>query len=173
VGGRRGAGTNLRAVGANPRAETHQADLARRTTEAEQRVADLEAEAAARRAADLAARAEAERVEAEALAVSAALDRDRLAAVVDLVADSLAGPLARSPLAVSRAVLVWCRAAAVAHPGPLTAAVDAALRTGAPSAGEDAAPLELPAPPAGTAPLRDRIAPLLHHDENVALTHVP
>src|SRR5205823_11326034 len=129
---RRSEGTNPRAIGANPRAG---AELAAAKRERE-RAARLEAEAEAKTAARLAAEraGEAGRIafEAEALAVSAVLDDDQLDAVVKLVRAALVGPLAQSALPVSRAVVDWCRYAAVNHldSPSLAAAVDAALAVG-------------------------------------------
>jgi hypothetical protein len=110
--GRRGSGTNPRAAQANPRAEADLADTARLEAQAAARRAELERVTEDRQAADHAAEVEAERLEAEALAVSAALPDGLLAAVVDVVGRGMAGPLAASPLALSRAVLSWCRAGA-------------------------------------------------------------
>jgi hypothetical protein len=72
--------------------------------------------------------------------------------------------LVRSPIAVARAVVGWCRGAAGSYSGPLLVAVDAALADRWRPAGgteESCEPLELPAPAAGTPPLRDRLAPLV------------
>ena len=102
---------------------------------------------------------EAERLEAEALALSAALPDGLLVEVVSVVGRGMSGPLAASSLALARAVLSWCRAAADHRPGPLPAAVTAGLASGL-TVGEEAAALALPAAPAGTAPLRHRIARL-------------
>jgi hypothetical protein len=157
--GRRVAGTNPRARQTNPRAEADLAEAARVEAEVAARQAQLERTNEARRAADLAAQTEADRLEAEALAVSAALDDDQLAAVVALVTERMAGPLARSSLAISRAVVAWCRTAATEHPGPLPTAVTAGLNAGL-VAGEGSAAMNLPAAPEGTAPLRHRIAGL-------------
>jgi len=162
---RRAGGTTLRAVGANPRARTDQALADQQAAVAARRAADLEAQAAARRAGEAAARVEAERFDAEALALSAVLDDDLLAAVVDLAAAGLAGPLARSPLAVTRAVVAWCRTAAANQPGSLSAALAAALTAGMPSPADgEPPPLVLAAAPPGTAELRHRIAGLLHRE---------
>lgn len=158
--GRRADGTNPRARQANPRAEGDLAEAARLEAEAAARQAELERTNEARRAADRAAQAETDRLEAEALAVAAALDDEPLAAVVAVVTRRMAGPLARSPLAISRAVVAWCRTAAAAQPaGPLSAAVAAGLTAGL-VAEEGSPPLDLPAAPAGTAALRHRIAGL-------------
>jgi len=160
--GRRAAGTNPRAMGTHPRSDAERAEAARLEAEAAARQAALQQATEKRRASDHAAEVEAERLEAEALAVSAALSDPVLAQIVDVVSETLAGPLARSPLAIARAVVTWCRAAAAEHPGPLPEAVSAGLasklvvREGAPPA-----PLDLPPAPAGTAPLRHRIAALV------------
>jgi hypothetical protein len=162
---RRQAGTNPRARGANPRAEAELAEAARLEAEAAARQAELERRVEARRAADEAAEREAQRLEAEALALSAALDDQTLAGIVSLVSVGMAGPLARSPLAISRAVVTWCRAAAAAHAGPLAEAVYAGLAARL-VAGEGTASglLDLPAAAPGTPPLRRRIAQLLNPD---------
>ncbi|MNC94441.1 hypothetical protein D3C83_112940 [compost metagenome] len=76
-----------------------------------------------------------------------------------MVTEGMAGPLARSPLAIGRAVVAWCRAANGEHPGPLADAVAAGLRAGV-VGGEANAALDLPAAPAGTLSLRHRIAGL-------------
>jgi hypothetical protein len=148
-----------RAAGTNPRADADREEAARLEAEVAARQAELDRANAARRAADVAAQAEADRLEAEALAVSAALDDRQLGAVVDLVTERMAGPLARSPLAISRAVVAWCRTVVAAEPGPLSVAVALGLSSRL-AAGEGSAPLDLPPAPAGTAPLRHRIAVL-------------
>lgn len=158
--GRRGSGTNPRAVQANPRAEADLADTARLEAQAAARRAELERVTEDRRAADHAAEVEAERLEAEGLALSAALPDGLLAEVVDVVGRGMAGPLAASPLALSRAVLSWCRAAADRRPGPLPEAVTAALASGLSVGDETVSFLALPVAPAGTPPLRHRIAQL-------------
>jgi hypothetical protein len=164
-GSRRRAALNPRALGANPRAEADRAEESRQRELAERREAELAAAAAARKSEEDAARAAAAAFEAESLALSAVLDDARLAAVVDVVTDGLAGPLARSPFAVARSVVGWCRGAARRHPGPLLVAVDSALTDRwCPPPGADASrlsALELPAPPSGTVPLRDRLAALV------------
>jgi hypothetical protein len=152
----------LRAIGANPRAGADRAEAVRRAELAARRTADLEAEQAARRAAESAARADTERLAAEALALSAVLDDGLVEAVVVRVSEGLAGPLARSPLAVTRAVVAWCRTAVAAHPGPVPVAVSAALAADLGLVEGPAGPLELPAPPPGTVELRARVAALLH-----------
>lgn len=128
----------------------------------------VEAECAARRAEDIAAREAAERLEAEALAVSAALDDATLAAVVAAIRPGMSGPLAASAMAVARAVVCWCRLAAIAHGRDFADAVVAGLRSGL-TVGEGTAPppLVLPAPAAGTPILRARIAALLSPVEDV------
>ena len=156
---RRQAGTNPRALGTHPRAEAELAEAARLEAESAARQTALERTNDARRSADLAARAEADRFEAEALAVSAALSDDQLEAVAALVTARLAGPLARSPLAVARAVVAWCRTASAEHPGPLPGAIAAGVAAGL-AAEEGSSPLNLPAAPAGTTPLRHRIGAL-------------
>jgi hypothetical protein len=128
--------------------------------EAAARQAALEAATSARRLADQAAEVEAERFETEALAVSAALDDPTLRAVIPVATVGLPGPLARSPLGVSRAVVAWCRTAAAGRAGPLAAVAAAGLDVGL-TLGEGAPPLELPSAPPGTATLRHRIAGLL------------
>jgi hypothetical protein len=148
-----------RAAGTNPRSEAERAEAERLENEVARRQAELERTNEARRAADLAAQAEADRLEAEALAISAALDDAPLAAVVSLVTERMAGPLARSPLAISRAVVAWCRTAATEHPGPLPIAVTAGLSARL-VAGEGSAALALPAAREDTPPLRHRIAAL-------------
>jgi len=160
--GRRAGGTNPRAMGTHPRAATQQADTARLEAEAAARHAALQRATETRRASDQAAEAEADRIEAEALAVSAALDDATLTAVVRIVTETMAGPLARSPLAISRAVVAWCRRAATQHAGPLAEAAAAGLAAGI-VVGEGDPPSLLDAPPAppGTALLRHRIAALV------------
>jgi len=153
-------GRRSRATGTNPRAEADRVEAARLEAEAARRRAELEARTEARRAADLDAEQEAARLEAEALSVSAALDDATLGAVVARAAAGLSGLLAGSPVAVSRAVVAWCRTAAVTHPGPFAAAVTAGL-DGDLAAGEGSAPLDLPGAPAGTAALRTRVAAVL------------
>ena len=161
IGGRRAAGTNPRARQSNPRVEADLAEAARLEAEAAARRAELERRTEARRAADLAARSEAARLEAEALAVSAAVDDRTLEAVLSLVTPGMAGPLAHSPLALTRAVVGWCRTAAGQHPGPFADAISAGLAAGL-AAGERCAPLVLPAAPAATPLLRHRIAGLVN-----------
>jgi hypothetical protein len=149
-----------RAAGTNPRAEADRAEAERLEKEAARRQAELELTTQARRAADRAAEREAERLEAEAHSISAALDDDTLCAVVAQAAAGLSGLLAGSTVAVTRAVVAWCRTAAADHPGPFADAVAAGLGDGL-AAGEGSAPLDLPAAPAGTAPLHTRIAAVL------------
>jgi hypothetical protein len=156
TGGRRSS----RGAGTNPRAEAERAEAARLEAEAARRQAELEARTEARRAADLDAERAAERLEAEALAIAATLDDETLGAVVARAAAGLSGLLAGSTVAVTRAVVAWCRSAAATHPGPFAAAVAAGL-AGDLAAVEGGAPLDLPAAPAGTAPLRTRIAAVL------------
>ena len=157
--GRRVDGTNPRSRQTNRRARADLAEAARLEAEVAARQAELERTNEARRAADRAAETEADRLEAEALAVSAALDDHHLGAVVALVTERTAGPLARSPLAISRAVVAWCRTATSEYPGSFSAAVAVALGAGLVT-GEGNAPLDLPPAPARTAPLRRRIAAL-------------
>lgn len=156
VGGRRELGTNLRAIGANPRAR----ETAERTARLE---AAVEAKAAARVAEERAGEAGRAAFEAEALAVSAVLDDDQLAAVIDLVRDVLVGPLAQSALPVTRAVVDWCRQAAADNPASpsLGAMVAAALAAGVSLPDVLPAPLPLAAAPPGTVPLRRRVAALM------------
>ena len=161
--GRRAAGTNPRAGRTNPRSEAELAEAARVEAEAAARRVQLERATETRRVADLTAQTEADQLEAEALALSGALDDSSLAAIVSAVADGLPGPLARSPMAVARAVVAWCRAAAGRHPGLLSEAVAAGLAGGLTvGEGPAAAPLALPGAPTGTASLRRRIGDLLH-----------
>lgn len=163
--GRRGASTNLRSVGANPRSEADRLEVARRAEQAARREAELEAVTARRRAAEAAARAETDAAETEALALSGVLDDERLTAVVARVKDGLARPLARSSLALSRAVVGWCRGAAEQRPGAFLAAVDGALTDDGhrpPDEDEELpARLALPTPAPGTPALRERIAAIL------------
>jgi hypothetical protein len=100
----------------------------------------------------------------EATALSAALDDDRLAAVVKLVSEGPAGPLSRSPFAVSRAVVAVER-----PPSAAPARWRRRSRTAWPAGGVrrratrcHLTPLELPPAPVGTPPLRERLAPLVH-----------
>lgn len=157
-GGRRADATNLRALGANPRAR----ETAERTARLE---AALEARTAARLAEERAGEAGRAAFEAEALAVSAALDDERLAAIVDSVRNELIGPLAQSVLPVSRAVVDWCRQAAADCPdsSSLGVAVTAALAAGQrlPNVAPPPPPLPLAAAPPGTVPLRRRVAGLM------------
>jgi hypothetical protein len=67
------------------------------------------------------------------------------------------GVLAGSPVAVTRAVVGWCRTARTEHPGPLKCAVAAALDAEL-AAVEASPPLALPAAPPGTGTLRSRVA---------------
>jgi hypothetical protein len=149
-----------RSAGTNPRAEAERAEADRLEAEAAHRRAELDARTEARRAADRSAELEAERLDAEAGSISAALTDATLATVVARVSAGMSGLLAGSAVAVSRAVIAWCRTAAVTRPGPLATAVDAGLAEDL-AAGEGHPPLDLPAAPAGTAPLRARIAGLL------------
>jgi hypothetical protein len=146
-----------RAAGTNPRSEADRAEAARLEAEAARRHADLVAATEARRDADLAAEREAERLESEACAISTALDDEALAAIVATVTPGMSGLLAGSTVALTRAVVAWCRTAAADHPGPLGAAVAAGLADGV-TAGEGHRPLDLPAAPGDTSPLRTRIA---------------
>lgn len=170
-GGRRGTGTSLRAVGMNPRAEADRAAEAKRQAEFERRQADLAAANAQRQADEDAARQEAKAFAAETLALSALLDHDHLAAITETATRGLAGPLQRSSLAVSHAVVSWCRTAVATQPGAtLVEAVDAALAAGIDSATGESPPLVLPSPAAGSRPLRERLTPLLHMAETVGAT---
>jgi len=117
-----------------------------------------------RRAADEAAAAGHAAVVAEAAAMAAALGDDVLAAVAARVGEGLPGLLGRSPLALSRAVVGFCRAAYATCPGDLAAAVTAALADSDRLAVEPEGgwpPVPLPAPPAGTPGLQDRIRILI------------
>jgi hypothetical protein len=102
------------------------------------------------------------------LALSAVLDDELLTAVVELARAGLAGPLARSPLALTRTVVGWCRAALAAFPEPVPLALRTAVASGwNPTSDPPLAPAALiPAPPA-TADLRCRIARLLRPVEVV------
>jgi hypothetical protein len=155
-GGRRSS----RAAGTNPRAEADRAGTDRLEREAARRRAELELTTEARRAADRAAEREAVRLEAEAHSISAALDDETLCAVVTQAGADLSGLLAGSTVAVTRAVIAWCRTAAANHPAPFADAVAAGVAGGL-AAGEGSAPLDLPAAPAGTAALHTRIAAVL------------
>jgi len=165
---RRPGGTTLRAVGANPRAETDRVVAAEQAAAAARRAADLEAATAARRAAEATAQADTDRFVVEASAVSAVLDDDLLVDLVDLVGSGLAGPLARSPLALTRTVVGWCRSAIAVFPGPVPVALRAAVAAGWQPAGDPptTSAAMLPAPPE-TTDLRTRIARLVHRDEVV------
>jgi hypothetical protein len=160
--GRRSDGTNPRANGTHPRAATEIAEAARLEAEAAARQAALQRSTDTRRASDRAAEVEAQRLEAEALAVSAALDDATLAALVEVMTETMAGPLARSPLAISRAIVAWCRSAVTEKPGPLALAAAAGLAAEL-AVGEQSppVPLDLPPAPAGTPLLRHRIAGLV------------
>jgi hypothetical protein len=149
-----------RAAGTNPRAEADRAETERLEKEIARRQAELELTTEARRSADRAAELEAERLEAEAHSIAAALDDETLTAVVAQAAAGLSGLLAGSTVAVTRAVVAWCRTAAANHPAPFADAVAAGLADSL-AAGEGHAPLELHAAPLGTAPLRTRIAAVL------------
>lgn len=167
-GARRPVGTNPRTLGTNPRAEAQLAEIARLEAEAAARQAELERRAEARRTADEAVEREAQRLEAEALAVSAALDDRTLADIALLATAGMAGPLTRSPMAIARAVVTWCRTTVAQHPGPLADAIDAGLAARL-AVGERTAstPFALPAAPAGTPPLRRRVAALLRSEAEV------
>lgn len=163
---RRAAGTNLRAVGANPRAEDDRAEEARRRELAERREVEVAAELDARRAREAEAQAAAAAFEAESAALSGVLDDGYLAAVVERATEGLAGPLARSPFAVTRAVVAWCREAAGRQPGSVVDAIHAALADGwAPGDEPSDAPLDLPTPGPATAPLLERVRPLVRAAE--------
>lgn len=165
TGGRRLSGTSQRAVGANPRAVVAAAAAEQDRERAARLEAMAEAKTAARLAAERAGEAAIAAFEAEALAVSGALDDDRLAAVVAVVRDGLVGPLANSTVPVARAVVDWCRlaasAASVANAGCLAVAVDAALLAGQGLPTVPPAPLPLAAAPPGTVPLRRRVTTLM------------
>jgi hypothetical protein len=162
--GPRATGTSLRAAGANPRAEADRTEATRQAELAAQRAADLEAEQATRRAAEEAARADVDRLAAEALALSAILDDALLEAIAVRVGEGLAGPLSRSPLAVTRAVVAWCRSAVATHPGPAPLVFRTALAADRGPVEGSSRPLDLPEPPPGTPELRARIAGLLQRD---------
>jgi hypothetical protein len=149
-----------RSWGTNPRAESERAEATRLVAEAAARQAELERKVEARRAADLAAERETDRLEAEAQSISAALDDDTLTAVVAHVTAGMSGLLATSSVAVTRAVIAWCRTAAARGPGPIADAVAAGLKDNL-TAGEGHPPLTLPTAPTDTAPLRSRVAGLL------------
>lgn len=149
----------------NPRAEADRAAEAERQADSERRQAKLDAANAQRQADEDAARREAEAFAAETLAISALLDDHHLAAITETATRSLAGPLQRSALAVSHALVSWCRTAVASHPGTsLVEAVDAALAAGLGPATGGSPPLVLPSP-AGSRPLRERLTPLLHTPE--------
>jgi hypothetical protein len=79
-----------------------------------------------------------------------------------VVRDALVGPLARSALPVTRAVVDWCRQAVSDRPdSSLGAAVLAALAAGQPLPDVPPAPLPLAAAPPETVPLRRRVATLM------------
>jgi len=99
---RRAEGMNPRALGANPRAEADRAVESRQRELAERREAELAAAAATRRAHEEEARVAAAAFEAEADALSAVLDDARLAAVVALATEGLAGPPAHLSLSPGR-----------------------------------------------------------------------
>ena len=149
-----------RASGTNPRSEAERAEADRLEREARRRQAELELTTEARRAADHAADREAEQLEAEAHSISAALDDAALCAVVAQASIGLSGLLAGSTVAVTRAVVAWCRTANATFPVPFADAVAAGLRDGL-AAGEGHSPLVLPGAPHDTAPLRTRIAAIL------------
>src|SRR5581483_4551866 len=155
-----GTPRRLRAAGTNPRAEADRAEQARLEAEARVRRAAVERADESRRAAERAAALEADRLEAEAQAVSGALDDATLTAVVTAVRPSMSGPLASSALALSRAVVSWCRSAAQAYPDhgfadAVRAGLAARLTL---EEGSGSAPLALPAASPGTPSLRARIA---------------
>jgi hypothetical protein len=157
------AGT-LRSQGANPRAEAERAEEARLQAAASDRQRKLDEQTEARRRADRRAASDAERLEEEALALSAVLDDAVLARVVARLKSGMPGVLAGSPVAVTRAVIGWCRTAQAGHPGPLECAVSAAL-DGDLAAAESSPPLVLPATPPDTPPLRSRVAAQLKNRE--------
>src|SRR5205807_6847113 len=109
----------------------------------------LEAQTEARRHADRQSALEAQQLEAEARALSAVLDDRTLAAVVNRVTPGMSGLLAASGVAVTMAVIGWCRTAVEVHPGLLEAAVAAGLAADL-GAGEGNPPLNLPAGPPDT-----------------------
>src|SRR2546421_230112 len=81
---------------------------------------------AARGAGGAAARQALAAARAEADAISGVLGDELLAAVVSRVAPDLPGPLGRSPLALTRGVMTFCRAAYATRPDDLGDAVSAA-----------------------------------------------
>lgn len=95
--------------------------------------------------------------------MSAVLDDEQLAAIVDSVRDQLIGPLAQSALPVTRAVVDWCRQAAADRPdsSSLGVAVTAALAGGQRLPDGAPSPIPLAAAPPGTVPLRRRVATLM------------
>ena len=101
-----------------------------------------------------------ERLEVEARSISAALDDVALTAIVDHVTDRMSGLLAGSTVAVTPAVVAWCRTAAATHPGQLPQAVAAGLVDGLPP-GEGHLRLGLPPAAPGSPSLRTRIAGIL------------
>jgi hypothetical protein len=149
-----------RAAGTNPRSEADRVEAERLAKEATRRQTELELTTEARRAADRAAEYEAEQLEAEAHSISAALNDETLGAVVALASADLSGLLAGSTVAVTRAVVAWCRTANATFPVPFADAVAAGLRERL-AAGERHAPLVLPAAPLDTEPLRTRVAAIL------------
>ena len=155
------AATSSRAQGTNPRAAAELAEAVRREAATRSRELELERITDSRRAADRAAHVEADRWEAEALAVSAALDDGLLAGVVDAVRAGMAGPLAASALGVARAVIAWCRAATDGDRAQFADAVRVGLAEGLTVEESGAPPLDLPPAPAGTTPLRSRVAALI------------
>ena len=162
VGTRRPGGVSLRAAGANPRAAEALAAAERERERAARLEAEVEAKTAARLAAERAGEADRAAFEAEALAVSAALGDPLLTMVVAAVRDGMAGPLARSPLVVTRAVVDWCRTVIAGHPDgtSLAAAAEAAL-VAAGHVRVDTGETRRGARASGTVPLRRRVADLL------------
>jgi hypothetical protein len=157
-------GSGRRSEGTNPRALADRAEAERLKLEAIQRQANLDAQTEARRQADLIATLAAEQLEAEARALSAVLDDPTLAAVIRQVTGPMSGLLAGSAVAVTMAVIGWCRTAQAHHAGAIDAAIVAGLASDL-GAGEGNLPLTLPAAPSDTPVLRSRIAAQLKNRE--------
>lgn len=177
---RRANGTNPRANGTHPRGDEERGEAERLRTGRERAQAEIDAQMAARREESLAAtRVQAEFL-AEQLALSAVLDDELLAGVVDRVRVGLPGPLARSPFALARNVAKLCRRAHAAHPGGLVAALSSALvedLDGSNLSGDvppvPLAPVPLAPAPPGTPALQKRIQAFLHSDVETTPTESP
>jgi hypothetical protein len=168
LGSRRSAGINPRALSANPRAEDQLAAITRDGDRFARLEAAREHQQAERRAAERAAAEQCQAFEAEAAALSAMVDDQRLALLVARVEQGLAGPLARSSRGLTHAVVTWCRAAAARRPGPFLAAIDNALTDEATLSASDGdlwSAVPLPVPPPGTPGLHRRIRTLLWQRE--------